>query len=274
MSTSRILSGLVAFVALAGCNAADEQTMDWTTTPSVEPQGGPGAGGVNGLNPAPYHANVSALIAAMGVAAADPSNASAVNPALVATGLLSTSDGRDVFGYAARCALPAGTSLSYNGQGYQGAGMLSTTASWVSGGLSTSQQEDVLTCMVAHLNAVGAHVSIFLSGPSVTTLENPGDEGFSIEEAIWQAKIPGSGQAPVYYAWPRVNLLSTCGLLSVTSWIKRVCGTTINTCGVQVRYDQSSACTGSNGSYTCNDAPAIVTTLQDGELCDLYIPLP
>lgn len=272
MVLSQRLLGFVAFATLAGCGGTDEGVGDWAQTPAPQTQGGPGgAGGANGLNPSDYHANVSALLAAMGVAAADPNDEAAVNPALISTGLLNSEGGRDVFEYAARCALPAEASLANGSETYLGGGILATTGSWMTGGLTTAQKEDVLTCMVAHLNAVGAHVAIFLSGPSITTFENADDNGFSVEEAIWQAKIPGAGQAPEYHAWPRANLLNVCGLLSVTNWIKRICGTTINTCGVQIHYNQSTACTGSNGNYTCNGSPTIQTTLQNGELCDLYI---
>lgn len=275
MTKSNVFVGFLALLTLAGCGGTDGDTTDWTTGPATQPQGGiSGTGGINGLEPGVYHAQVSALLAALSVPAADPNNAAAVNPALVTTGLLNTADGREVFKYAVGCALPQGSSLSYSTYAaYVGGGILSTTGAWTTGALTTSQKEDVLTCMIAHLNAVGAHVPIFLSGPSVTTFESSDDDGFGVEEAIWQAKIPVAGQPPVYYAWPRANLLNACGLLSGTNWIKRICGSTINTCGVQVRYDQNTACSGSNGVYTCNASPAIETTLQSGRLCDLYTSL-
>jgi hypothetical protein len=125
--------------------------------------------------------------------------------------------------------------------------------------------------MIAHLNPFGATVPIFLSGPSVAGTESSDAGGFSVTEAIWQAKIPGPGQAPIYYAWPRVNLLNTCGLLTTLSWITRICGSALNTCGVRVRYDSATACTGSDGSFSCNGSPAIQTTLEDSALCSLHL---
>ena len=125
--------------------------------------------------------------------------------------------------------------------------------------------------MIAHLNPFGATVPIFLSGPSVAGTESSDAGGFSVKEAIWQAKIPGPGQAPIYYAWPRGNLLNTCGLLTTVTWITRLCGSAVNTCGVQVRYDCSTACTGSEGSFSCNGRPAIQTTLEDSALCSLQL---
>jgi hypothetical protein len=123
------------------------------------------------------------------------------------------------------------------------------------------------------MNPFSAKVPVFFSGPSVAGTASSEPGGFSVEEAIWQAKIPGPGQAPVYYAWPRVNLLNTCGLLTTLSWITRICGSAINTCGVQVRYDRGTACTGSNGIFSCNGKPAIETTLEEAALCSLHLGL-
>jgi len=276
MLSFRLLRGIVlgALVVLAGCGGTAESAGGSVEAPGLELQGGPsGSVGMNGESPAAYHANIQALLAAFAVAAVDPSGASAVNPAIEATGLLDTAGGREVFTYAARCALPTGTQLQSGADVYMGGGILDTTASWLTGGLTTSQKEDALTCMIAHLNPFGTHVPIFLSGPSVRGTESSNDYGFTVEEAIWQAKIPGPGLAPVYYAWPRGNLLNVCGLLTDISWITRICGSPLNTCGVQVRYDRSTACAGSNGRFSCNGKPAIQTTLEESALCSLHIDL-
>jgi len=263
-------AGLVAM----GCDVAAENAEISTESPALAPQGGPaGSGGINGASPAAYHANVEALLVALAAPAADPSDAFSVNPAIEATGLLATSGGREVFRYATRCALPAGTHLESGNEVYQGAGILTTTSGWLTAGLATAGQEDVLTCLVAHLNPLGAQVPIFLSGPSVARTEDGEDLGFSVEEALWQAQIPGPGRAPVYYAWPRVNLLSSCGLFTQLSWITRICGSLLNTCGVTVRFDMASACVGSEGNFTCNGRPAIQTTLEPAGLCDLHLLL-
>ncbi|MDI1450969.1 hypothetical protein [Polyangium sp. 6x1] len=260
---------------LAGCVGAAEAPEDLAEAPELAPQGGPstGMGGMNGLTPAAYHANVTALLASLSVAAANPLNPSAVNPAIEATGLLATADGRDVFEYVTRCALPAGKQLTSGGRVYTGGGILATTGSWVTGGLTTAQKEDALTCMVTHLNTAGAHVPIFLSGPSIAGTQSPAAGDFTIEEAVWQVDLQGPGETPVYYAWPRADLLNTCGLLTSVSWISRICGTALNTCGVQIRYDRATACTGADGLFTCNGAPAIQTTLEESGLCILHLNL-
>jgi hypothetical protein len=264
---------LGAGLLLVGCGDAADDFDGLAEAPELEAQamGGPdGASGQNGESPYAFQANVLKLMAALGVPAASPSDPSLVNPAVEATGLLGTSGGQQVFAYAARCALPAGSQVASGGVVYAGGGILSTTSQWMTTGLSTAQQEDVLTCTVAHLNPVGAHVPIFLSGPSVTTATSAGSLDFTVDEAVWQVKIPTPGQTPVYHAWPRVNLLDACGLLTDLWWITRICGSPLNTCGVQVRYDFASVCTGSNGRFTCNGKPAIQTTLQQGELCSLF----
>jgi hypothetical protein len=263
---------LVGFVTFTGCGDSALNPLEQMDSPGLSFQGGmTGSGGINGASPAAYHANVFRLLAALSVAAAHP-NERDINSAVISTGLLDTADGREVFEYATRCALPTGTELEYAGNVYSGGGILATTASWISGGLSIAQKEDVLTCMIAHLNAFDVHVPIFLSGPSINSNESADTSGFSVEEAIWQAKIPGPGQAPIYYAWPRANLLNLCQVLSTTTWIQRICGTPVNTCGVQVRLDQAFVCSGGNGRYTCNGKPAIETTLKDGDLCTLLTP--
>lgn len=267
------LKGIVAGVSflLAGCGGTAELPGGLETAPELEPQGGStkGTGGLNGLRPAAYHANITALLSAFSVAAVDPGDASAVNPAIEATGLLATSGGQAVFKYAVRCALPTETEIESGGRVYPGGGVLATTASWVTGGLATDQKEDALTCMIAHLNPFGATVPIFLSGPRVAGNESSDAGDFDIEEAIWQAKIPGPGQAPIYQAWPRGSLLNICGLLTTVAWITRICGSSLNTCGVRVRYDSSTACTGSDGSFSCDGRPAIETALEKSPLCIL-----
>ncbi|MDI1480740.1 hypothetical protein [Polyangium sp. y55x31] len=239
-----------------------------------EPLGGPaGSGGINGASPLAYHANVMKLLTALAFPATDPSDPLAVNPAIEATGLLDTWGGRHVFRYAVRCALPAGTQITSGNEVYQGEGILSTTSTWLTAGLGTSAQEDVLACLVAHLNPLGFSVPIFLSGPSVAGTESAGELGFAVAEALWQVRIQGPGQAPVYHAWPRVNLLSTCGLFTQLSWITRLCGSLLNTCGVSIRYDMASACVGSDGSFSCNGKPVIQTMLEPAALCDLHLSL-
>lgn len=274
MLSFRLLTGVVlgAVLTLTGCSTAMDPG-DFMDAPALEAQGGPtkGTGGINGLSPADYHANVAALLAALGVAASDPQNPSIVNPAIVATGLLDTAGGRDVFEYMARCALPAGTQLTSAGRVYAGGGILGTTGAWLTGSLTTSQKEDALTCMVTHLNPFGAHVPIFLSGPSIAGTESADPQGFTVEEAIWQVRLEGPSQTPVYYAWPRMDLLNTCGLATSLTWVSRICGTTLNTCGVQVRYDRAAACTGSDGIFTCNGRPTIQTSLEESDLCILHL---
>jgi len=271
MMLLQVFKWIVVGVSLmvVGCSDGADDAASFGEAPALEGQGGPsGSVGINGANPFAYHANIGALLAALDVAARDPRDVSAVNPALLLTGLLDTADGRDVFSYAARCALPAGTQLANGADLYSGGGILTTTASWLAAGLGTSQKEDVLTCMIAHLNTFGVHVPIFLSGPDVAVSATAGDDGFTVDEAIWQARLP-AGQPPIYYAWPRASLMDACGLATNLSWVARTCGSPLNTCGVLVRYDQASACSGSNGSYTCNGRPAIQTTLREGDLCPL-----
>ncbi|UQA55541.1 hypothetical protein [Polyangium aurulentum] len=276
MLSIRISSAIVLGAGLlcAGCLGSADDFDGFAETPHFEAQGGPsGSTGINGASPAAYHANVGKLLAALSVAAADPGDPSLVNPAIVSTGLLATSGGREVLHHAAQCALPAGTQLSRGIDIYQGGGILSTTSAWLTRGLSIGEQEDVLTCMIAHLNPFGAHVPVFLSGASVAGSADASVLDFNTEEAIWQARIPAPGAAPVYYAWPRADLDKVCGLLTNLAWITRICGGPLNTCGVQVRYDSATACTGADGVFSCDGKRTIETRLEDGALCLLHLGL-
>ncbi len=266
-------SSLVNILALglglvsAGCLGAPDDIDQNLEVPGLSAQDGPdGSSGTNGADPDAFHSNVLTLIDAMGLAAADASGTE-VNPTIEGMGLLDTAGGREVFSYAVRCALPTTTSLHSNatGESYAGGGLLNTTSGWMSAGLSTAQQEDVLACMIAHLNPFDLHVPIFLSGPSVTISGNANDLGFLLGEAVWQVEINAQG-APTYTIWPLSDLQNVCGSVTDESMITLVCGTPTNDCGVVIRHDFDTACTGTNGSFSCDGKPALQTSLHDSDV--------
>src|SRR5690349_18230541 len=87
---------LGAFVTLTGCGDIAMNPVEQMDSPPLSFQGGmTGTGGFNGASPAAYHANVFALLSALGVAAADANEPTAVNPAVISTGLLDTAGGRE-----------------------------------------------------------------------------------------------------------------------------------------------------------------------------------
>jgi hypothetical protein len=73
-----------------------------------------------------------------------------------------------VMRYIARCALPAGESLSWewNGIGYTWYGVLGLAPSWGSGAtIPAAEQQLVTACLAAHSNKFGLHVALSVRGP-------------------------------------------------------------------------------------------------------------
>src|SRR5690349_7884522 len=72
---NRVAIALSAFFASTGCFVTTDDIETHVDMLGLEAQGGPtGETGVNGASPAAFHANVSKLMAAMGVRASDPNN--------------------------------------------------------------------------------------------------------------------------------------------------------------------------------------------------------
>jgi hypothetical protein len=275
MTTFKSLSALalgIGLLATTGCIGTDDDFDGTIAFSDLETLGGgspDGSGGTNGAQVAAYHVNVPLLLLAMSVEAEDPYNGDQVNPALENTGLLNTAGGRQMFGYAVRCAFPRGKALkSSAGDEYKGEEILRSALDWPARSLDTSQQEDVLGCMLAHLNPYGIHVPIFLSGPSVTPDAEGDLLGFTFHEAIWQVDL--NGGRPIYNVWPLVDLSSTCGASTDPSVLTRICDQPLGNCGTTLRYDFTNACKGSNGTFVCDGKPAIMTRLEEKNVSLLH----
>ncbi|HEU4383201.1 MAG TPA: hypothetical protein VFR85_06805 [Anaeromyxobacteraceae bacterium] len=73
-----------------------------------------------------------------------------------------------VMRYIARCALPAGESLSWewNGHSYVWTGVLGLAPGWAGGEpISEAEQQLVTACLAAHSNKFGLHVALSVRGP-------------------------------------------------------------------------------------------------------------
>lgn len=144
-----------------------------------------GGGTTNHLRPEIFAEHKYELLNAMGyrLSTALPIGSHTINSAVINTGLLSTADGKELFEVAVECALADGQYVTH-GSGpysivstYTGEGMMSTTAGWYSGALTTAQKEDVLRCVVARVNASGTPVSIVISGQNVTEKRGESSHG-------------------------------------------------------------------------------------------------
>jgi hypothetical protein len=84
------------------------------------------------------------------------------------TGLMTTAGGREVVKYMAKCALPAGHTLTkqdQNGVSYSFPGAIGVAPEWETGLCTLDCQERVSACMLAHVNNSGQHIGIWLDGP-------------------------------------------------------------------------------------------------------------
>jgi hypothetical protein len=196
--------------------------------------------------------------------------------------LMGTYGGREVLKYALQCAMPAGEVVVYYSQSglsgsVMGQGFLTTMTGWTSGGLTIPQAEDLMACVVAHMNPY-AVVDINLSGENVNNDPNANTSGFTFDEALWQVDItfpPGGGARMETRVWPLDDLVS-CGQV-VDQIETRVCGTYKGggSCDVDVRTDRATACLETNGLWKCLDpagnwAPTIKSRLKEDQVSSLH----
>lgn len=258
----------------AGCSVgADDMGVDDIGVVGLKLLDDPnGNGGTNGLSPEEAMPNMELLWRA-----ADSSIHSANNSAVQQ--LLSNDDGINTLRYAIRCALPSSrSSIVIDGHEFVGGGILSTTSGWMTGGLSLSAKEDLMTCMIAHLNPYGVEVPIKLSGDSVTNSSlAPWPSSADFHEALWVARRSSRSGGMDYIAWTFDDLANICADPGA-SIATRVCGRLtplgnyeVTECDVDVRTAQNMAadCTYDDETlnWTCLGHPAIKTRLRD----DLYM---
>ncbi|MEO5726761.1 MAG: hypothetical protein ABI134_08230, partial [Byssovorax sp.] len=152
---------------------------------------------------------------------------------------------------------------------YPGAKLLTTTDGWLTGGLQDAPKQDVLACLLAHLNPT-AEVEILLSGESVkdqTDVQfNQGE--FSFKEAVWAVTVGSAGTT--YNVWPLTDLERACHGRAAAKLQTRVCGGFAGPCDVNVRSDLGTACTLSAGYYTCLGQHAILTKLRPTDVSTLH----
>lgn len=218
----------------------------------------------NGLDPVAAMNNMSDLLEAMDKGLYDPTNDA------VAT-LASTYDGFMTLWYAADCALPPDSPPFAGSEKPIGDGILTTTSGWATGALSTSQKEDVLTCLVARFNGLGAHVSILMTGDHVDGTTTSGAY-YNTEEAFWVAELSATNEV-TFYAWPLNDLVTYCGPHTVSGVGTRTCGTALGTtCFVDVRATVATDCEDldEDGHYTCLGRPAIKTWLNTEDVVAAY----
>lgn len=198
--------------------------------------------------------------------------------ALVATPLLDTGGGRSVLGYAMRCALSQGTTLSAAG-GLAFQGLFGLASGWSGRGLTTSEQRWVTACLLQHLNGLGLGVDIMLEGSHPALVPHPVDDisGFTVKDTTMFGNIFVTGLLTAY-ACIELDIQLTCGLDLSIHTIERLCGLS-PVCGVTFLGLCNLICTDSAaGDPTCSVLPllgptyaeAIRTKVIDTDLLSLY----
>jgi hypothetical protein len=120
------------------------------------------------------------------------------------TGLMTTASGRTTVAYLVKCALPSGHSITkkdQNGVSYTFPGAIGAGAAWETGTCNTACQEGVSACMMAHVNAAGIHVPIWLDSP-VSSIGYGSSSTYPNEEGTFFGNIftTGSdGKVPAFY---------------------------------------------------------------------------
>jgi len=111
----------------------------------------------------------------------------------------STSLSNEVMTYVVRCALAAGSSLTYtySGKTYTWNGALGLAPGWSSGSAATTNEKQVVTaCLAAHVNKFGRSVSIAVEGEKATGTQIPVQSGelttYSFREGAFFGNVYGS----------------------------------------------------------------------------------
>jgi hypothetical protein len=244
-------------LASTGC-VSEPIADDLATTTEVTPMGG-GVIWQNGLLPLEYQSRRVALDALLQM----PLTVGGVlNPDQAFSNFIGDPAGKKVFTYTVECALPAGMVVG----GFTGAGLLTTTDTWVKFPLTLQQRRDVHTCLATRLNPLNEHVDIWLGGPD--TAQDSGPEAFGESEAVWSVDLNSDGFR--FFVWPleTFTAYSVCGN-STTAMLadvkSRLCDNSGPLCNVTLRPNIAADCTGTpgKGDWVCLNKPAIETRLTE-----------
>jgi hypothetical protein len=253
MNNCRALSSVFAvFFLAAACAAcaddAPENHGDDMPAPTLEAMDGPA--GTNGMLPLCFwdHSTQSAL-RTLGTTTLVDSTGKLRSMALpIGCG--------DVVDYVVKCALPHGDSVTDGGNDTH-EGLYGLAPSWKTAPLDTASQRWMTACMLEHLNGLGQHWSIMLTGNHTSLAPIPDQDTTSYdldESAAFGNLFTGKWSllAPAFtaYVCTEQPLLDTCTLGS-TVLSARFCDLA-PLCGVKILGQCKNVCQlDSNGSWKC-----------------------
>ena len=109
--------------------------------------------------------------------------------ALTSSALIETADGREVFTYIVKCALPTGTSvtLQYAGVSYTFAGEIGLAPKWATTTPTVSERRWVTACLLARANLYGVEVPISMRGShaALATTKTETTQYYLVEGAFY-----------------------------------------------------------------------------------------
>ena len=243
----------------SGC-AVDALEDELPTAPRLSAMDGPdGRIYMNGLHPRVYQTTRGALDQLMNTALPHQGMAG-VNPHFDA--LLDINEGSKVLNYAIECALPA---LQEYGD-FTGAGIMTTTSSWLSGPLNPQQRNDLHTCITTRLNPHSEPVPIWGGGPN--TAKSSSSDDYEYSEAVWSVTVGELGVSVSVWPSNTFQLKGNCGSTDIEwDFNTRICDNDPSLCGITLRTDFDTACVGERGegNIICDGKPAIETKLNRNE---------
>lgn len=250
-----LLFGLLPL--LAGCAQPGPDAGD-LDAPGLQPAGGNDT--QNGYDPVTANDCWDDVLTALDLGLVDEGE---LNPALPAS-MLPGGACADALKYAYRCAGPVGSTLPAPAS-YAGGGLIDDADAWIKAGLDYALKQDVLECMIAHVNT--SEMDICVSGADV----NPGNcFTYQVPEAVWNVRLPHTGGVE-FDVW----LLAPDGLCATgaaaSALEDRFCaGVDPGACLLNVKNNLAAACTENNGEYFCDGTPAITTRLSISDYFTLY----
>jgi len=195
--TSASAVAVATAVALSACGAQPQvgPTADALLTKNGLSANGLSANGLsaNGMSANGLSANglTANGLSANGLATADFAAWFVVDPPM----------GDMIMRYLAKCALPAGQTLTYEtgGEVYTWFGVLGLAPGWATGPMSPQEQQLVTACLGAHSNKFGLHIALSVRGPladgaSLIPLDPGEDTAFPRAEGCFFGNLfDGSG---------------------------------------------------------------------------------
>ncbi|AUX42302.1 hypothetical protein SOCE26_037320 [Sorangium cellulosum] len=204
----------------------------------------------------------------------------AIQPAIIASGILADAEGKEVFDHTVRCALAEGAFVTHDGTVYKGRGLVNGASSWRTQWLPQEVIDSVMECVIAFVNDKTDLVNVLLTS-LLTNHDGKDHSAFIHGEAVWCARAGTMGIVDVD-VYPTRSFVSRCGIDAAAALEQRYCHE-VGSCGLTYKgilEDRTDECAAvgppEDGVYKCNRRACTMTWLEDAEpdWCDPPGPAP